>query len=361
MRNNTAIHLAVALGCVLSTVSAPAVDGFQSSPPAVGATPGGATDGALQSAKELQALVAPIALYPDALVAQILSAATFPDQVAVADNWLQSHKDLSGSKLVKEVDKESWSASVKALTSFPSVLDQMAKNLAWTSSLGEAYHNQADDVMKAVQTLRKQAKDSGNLKSSSQIKVVEPSPEVIEIQPANPQIVYVPVYNPAVIYGVPYVVPGYTAGEVAAATAISFGAGIAIGAMMAAPWGWHTWGCDWHGGVVVYNHSAFYGNAAWHGAYYHGGYHYGGYGYDNAYNHAGAYDRSAAYGHSVSRTTTVSSSSWAHSSGAFHDDGWSSRAASSRGWSSMHAGGFSGGRFGGGAGGFGGGHFGGRR
>jgi hypothetical protein len=160
-----------------------------------------------ETANELQALVAPIALYPDALIAQILSAATFPDQVAVASCWVQQNKSLTGSALVTAVDKQSWDPSVKALTEFPSVLDNMAKNLAWTSQLGEAYHNHQADVMKAVQTLRAEAKAAGNLKSGSQITVVQQSPSTIVIQPTNPQIVYVPQYNPTVIYGTPYVVP----------------------------------------------------------------------------------------------------------------------------------------------------------
>src|SRR5215470_17926553 len=142
-----------------------------------------------QSAEQIQALVAPIALYPDALVAQILSASTFPDQVALAQNWLLQHKDLTGSKLTKEVEKESWDPAVKALTAFPSVLDNMAKNLAWTSELGEAYHFQAKDVMEAVQALRAKAKAAGNLKSTTQMTVVQQSPTTIVIQPANPQVV----------------------------------------------------------------------------------------------------------------------------------------------------------------------------
>jgi uncharacterized membrane protein YgcG len=348
------VGLTVALGFVIVTMSSGALDGSQTPEPNPATTQGGATDGAPLPAKELQSLVAPIALYPDKLVAQVLTAATFPDQVALASNWVLQHKDLTGSALVQAVNKETWNASVKALTSFPSILDDMSKNLAWTSSLGEAYHNQAAAVMQAVQALRAQAKSAGNLKSSSQMKIVEPSPELIEIQPANPQIVYVPVYNPTVVYGVPYVVPNYTAGDVAVAAAIGFTAGIAMGALMTAPWGWGVWGCDWHGGVVVYNHTAFYGNAAWHGAYYHGGYH-GGYGYANTYNRA-AYDRTSDVNRSVTRTTSMSSSTLAHSGSSFHDDGWSSRAASSRGWGSMRAGGYSGGRFAGGGSGGGGFH-----
>src|SRR5271157_4561199 len=166
--------------------------------------------GAPMTATELQGLVAPIALYPDALVAQILSASTFPDQVAVADNWLQQNKNLTGSALMQAVNGQSWDASVKALTQFPSVLDKMAQSLAWTSSLGEAYHNQAADVMTAVQTLRAQAKAAGNLKSGPQITVVQQAPQTIVIQPTNPQVVYVPEYNPTVVYGTPYVTPGYS-------------------------------------------------------------------------------------------------------------------------------------------------------
>ncbi len=179
--------------------------------------------GTPQTAQELQALVAPIALYPDSLVAQILSAATYPDQVAVANNWLQQNKNLTGTALGQAVDKQSWDPSVKALTQFPSVLNNLAQNLAWTSQLGEAYHNQQADVMTAIQTLRAQAKAAGNLKSGSQITVVQQSPQTIVIQPTNPQIVYVPEYNPTVVYGTPYVVPGYSTGDLVAASALSFG------------------------------------------------------------------------------------------------------------------------------------------
>src|ERR1700751_6029383 len=169
--------------------------------------PAGSTEysgqGAPLSADQLEQLVAPIALYPDALVAQILGASTFPDQIPVANSWLQQNKNLTGTPLMEAVNKQPWDPSVKALTQFPSVLDNLAKNLSWTSALGEAYHNQAADVMTAVQKLRAEAKKAGNLKSGSQITVVQESPQVIVIQPANPQVVYVPQYNPTVVYGVP--------------------------------------------------------------------------------------------------------------------------------------------------------------
>ena len=138
------------------------------------------------TAEELQSLVAPIALYPDALVAQILTAATFPDQVAIANYWLQQNKTLTGSGLATAVDKQTWDASVKALTLFPSVLNNMAQNVSWTSQLGEDYHNQQAEVMTAVQTLRAKAKEAGNLKTTPQVTVVQKSPQVIVIQPTNP-------------------------------------------------------------------------------------------------------------------------------------------------------------------------------
>jgi uncharacterized membrane protein YgcG len=255
----------------------------QQSAPASGATSDYPGQGAPMTAAELQGLVAPIALYPDALVAQILSASTFPDQVAVADNWLQQNKSLTGSALMNAVNGQSWDPSVKALTQFPSVLDQMAQSLAWTSQLGEAYHNQQADVMAAVQTLRAQAKAAGNLKSGSQITVVQQSPQTIVIQPTNPQVVYVPTYNPAVVYGTPYVTPGYSTGALVATGLLSFGAGIAVGAMMSGGccgWGWNSWNCNWHGGGVYYHGGAYYGNNAWHGGYYGNGYN----NYNNAYH-----------------------------------------------------------------------------
>jgi hypothetical protein len=390
--------VSVAFSLLLSTVSSQMLYGFQnqSSVPETG----NPTETTPQSAAELQALVAPIALYPDSLVAQVLSAATFPDQVAIADYWLQQNNTLPGRALMQQVDKQSWDPSVKALTEFPSVLGDLAKNLTWTSSLGEAYHNQQAEVMTAIQTLRAQAKAAGNLKSSSQITVVQQSPQVIVIQPANPQIVYVPQYNPALIYGTPYVVPGYTPGDVAAAGIVGFGAGIAVGALMSGgccSWGYSSWNCGWHGTAVVYHGGAYYGNSAWHGGYYNGGYH-NGYGYNNAYNHSNVANNYRNNGNTYNRNVSgntvnvnkqnaqnfnanhaSASNSWAqrsdgsgthsdafsgmsgHSGGFGGSGGWSSMAESSRGWGSMHSSGFSGGRFGSGGGGFGGGGFGGGR
>ena len=389
--------LSAALSVVLSAASSQVLNGYQTAAPGPLPETGSPTEAASRSASQLQALVAPIALYPDSLVAQILTAATFPDQVAVADYWVQQNKSLTGSALMQAVDKQSWDPSVKALTEFDAVLDNMSKNLTWTSSLGEAYHDQQADVMTAIQTLRAQAKAKGNLKSTPQIKVVQQSPQVIVVQPANPQIVYVPQYNPTIVYGTPYVIPAYvaptyTTGDVVAAGLIGFGAGIAVGAMMSGgccSWGYSSWNCGWHGTAVVYHGGGYYGNSAWHGGYYNGGYH-SSYGYNNSYNHSNYYNNHSNYNSNYKNVSgnTINvnkqsaqnfqsahpsaSNSWAqHDSGsgthsnAFGgsgshsggSNGWSSRAESSRGWGSMHSSGFSGGRFGGGGRSFGGGVF----
>src|SRR5580704_85030 len=164
---------------------------------------------AQQSPKELQRLVAPIALYPDALVAQVLAASTYPAEIVEADRWIESHPNVKGEELAKEVDKQSWDPSVKALTQFPSVLENMDKNLSWTSSLGDAYANQPQDVMDAVQAMRQQAHQAGHLNSNEQEKVTTQGNTII-VEPANPEMVYVPAYDPWLVYGEPIVAyPGW--------------------------------------------------------------------------------------------------------------------------------------------------------
>src|SRR5262249_178997 len=252
LRRKLRSGLSVLLGFAVFITSAKALSEFGSLM-AAGDNTGAPTKAAPQSESELRALVAPIALYPDNLVGEVLAASTFPDQVAIANYWLQQHKDLKGNALVQAVDKQSWNESVKALTQFPTVLDNMAKSLTWTSQLGEAYHNQRSEVMSAIQALRKQAKAAGHLKSTSQMKVEQENAQTIVIEPANPEVVYVPQYNPAVIYGVPYSTPGYTGADVAAASALSFGAGVALGSLAGASWGWNSWGTNWSGGTVNFN------------------------------------------------------------------------------------------------------------
>ena len=180
--------LAYILSLLLVMMTTPGLEA-QNQP--AGGSSGYTGQGAPMSQQELDSLVSPIALYPDALVAQILSAATFPDQVSAANTRLQQNKTLTGNALGQAVNQQSWDPSVKALTQFPSVLNNMAQNLAWTSQLGEAYHNQQPAVMAAVQQLRAQAQAAGNLKTTSQQTVTTQSQggqQVIVIQPARSTI-----------------------------------------------------------------------------------------------------------------------------------------------------------------------------
>jgi hypothetical protein len=318
--------------CVPLILTTPFEAGAQQpAPPVSGGYSG---QGTPLSPDELQQLVAPIALYPDALVAQVLAAATFPDQVAFAASWLQQNSSLSGNNLMKAVDAQQWDPSVKALTQFPSVLGNLASNLSWTSALGEAYHTQAADVMAAVQVLRAKALAAGNLKSGSQLTVVQQSPQVIVIQSANPQVVYVPMYNPAVVYGYPYVTPGYSAATVAATGILAFGAGIAVGAMISGGccgWGYSSWNCGWHGTTtVVYRGGAYYGNSAWHGGYY-GSNGYGAAHYGTSYNSAtGTYARggtvSNGYG-SASAGKAYNPSTGTYARGASTSNAYGSQSA----------------------------------
>jgi hypothetical protein len=264
------------------------------------------------SADQLNSLVAPIALYPDALVAQVLAASTNPDQVAYADGWLAQNRNLTGQALAQAVDQQSWDPSVKALTQFPSVLDNLAHNLSWTSSLGQAFANQQSDVMAAVQAMRAKAQAAGTLQSNSQITITTPSPNTIVIQPANPQVVYVPQYNPTVVYGAPIVVPYYVPQPlpVSVGVRLYFGAPIAIGAWFGGGgwgggfgWGWHAWNVNWRccggGGntTIIYNHNTYINNHTWNNTNYNG-YHPWAGGAAGSQNHA-----------------------WYGNNGTFHPDG----------------------------------------
>jgi hypothetical protein len=218
-----------------------------------------ANSGTTQSPQELQQLVAPIALYPDALVSQILAAATYPTEVVEADRWMQGDPNLKGQELANEVDKRAWDPSVKALTQFPSVLANMDKNLSWASSLGDAYANQPRDVMDAVQVMRARAQQAGNLKSNTQEKV-ETQGNTIIIEPAEPEVVYVPTYDPWIVYGPPVVAwPGWYwhPGLYVPGPGIGFGLGFGLGFLTGFAWGWHHWGCDWGHRTVIYNHNTY--------------------------------------------------------------------------------------------------------
>ncbi len=220
------------------------------------------TDGvqsAHQSPEQLQQLVAPIALYPDNLVGQILAASTYPSQIVQAQRWMQQNRGLRGADLAKAVDQQSWDSSTKALTQFPKVLANMDKNLAWTSTLGDAYVNQQADVLDAVQVMRQHAQTAGNLKTTSQ-ETVTTDDSSISIQPSDPQIVYVPQYDPWVEYGYPVpMYPGWAPypGLYLAVPGIEFGLGFGFGFYSGFGWGWNNWGMDWHRHNVLYNHDSF--------------------------------------------------------------------------------------------------------
>jgi hypothetical protein len=256
------------------------------------------------SADQLYQLVAPIALFPDNLVAQVLAGSTYPDQITAAEDFVTRNPGLKGSALSAQIDPQPWDASVKALTTFPSVLDQMARNAQWTTALGNAYANDPSDVMNAIQVMRQRASKQGNLRSTAQQKVatqpavitgdigadeatdepqdtyyegpsmVQAPAQTIEIMPAQEDTVYVPSYDPQTVYGdeVPaypdysYEEPrGYSNGQLVTAGAVSFGVGILVGSLLEQHHrhdrsndyrdsndrppggGWHSWGVNWGG------------------------------------------------------------------------------------------------------------------
>jgi len=213
-----------------------------------------------QTPEQLQQLVAPIALYPDSLVAQILAASTFPEQIVQADRWVQEHPDLKGEALGQAVDQQPWDPSVKAITAFPSVLGNMDKNLSWTSSLGDAYYNQQQAVMDAVQVMRQKAQQAGTLKSTPQ-QTVTTQGSTVTIEPASPEIVYVPAYDPWLVYGYPIVPwPGWYPypGIWYEGPYLSFGIGFGIGFFGGFGWGWPYWGFDWYHRYPIFNHNRYY-------------------------------------------------------------------------------------------------------
>jgi len=309
------------------------------------------------TAEQAQQLVAPIALYPDELVAQILAASTYPTEIVEAERWLQQNSSLKGAQLASEVDKQSWDPSVKALTQFPSVLANMDKNLSWTSALGDAYFNDQQAVLNAVQVMRKRAQDAGTLKTTPQQNVTTQGQTII-IEPANPQVVYLPEYDPWLIYGAPLAVyPGYYAGPWIGGPIISFGIGFPIGWGFGWGWGWPAWGCNWGGGFVVFNHARFISRS--HTFFNHGhGFNHGGDFHGHDFNgHENHFDHRADRGFAAPHVERGGRP------GAFSgfDHGGVANQHSFRGQSSfgggMHGGGVAGGTHGGGFGG--GGHGGG--
>src|SRR6266849_5236801 len=269
---------------------------------------------------------------------------------------MHQHPDLKGEQLGQEVDKQSWDPSVKALTQFPSVLANMDQNLSWTSQLGDAYVNQEQDVLNAVQVMRQEAQKAGNLKSTPQQTVTTQGQEIV-IQPANPQVVYVPVYDPWLVYGPPLAIyPGWApyGGLYAVGPGISFGLGFGIDVFGGFGWGWHHWDTDCHRHNIIYNHNTYISHSRtfenrnnFHGG---GGFHGGGVAGGGGF-HGGGAGRGIGGGGAAGATPHMQPGT---QSGAFSgfNHGGTARGFSSRGQSSFGGGG---GGFRGGGGGHGGG------
>ena len=205
--------------------------------------------------EELDQILAPIALYPDSLIAQILMASTFPLEVVQAERFAKQNASLKGEALTKALESQSWDPSVKSLVNFPQVLTMMNEKLDWTQKLGDAFLAQQKPVLDTIQSLRAKAQAAGNLKTTKEQTVIVEQ-KIIKIEPADPQVIYVPTYNPTVVYGAwaypaypPYYY--YPPGYVATRTAFAFASGVALGAA----WG-YAWGnTNYNGGNVNINNS----------------------------------------------------------------------------------------------------------
>src|SRR5271165_26849 len=234
MRRNLSLLLSLSLFLTVLPEGLWATQNTSTTPPTSAQGPGYPT----KTPEQLQQLVAPVALYPDPLLAQVLGASTLPVKVVEADRWLQAHANLKGDALAKAVDQQPWDPSIKGLTAFPSVLDYLDKNLSWTAALGDAYYDQPKDVTEAVQVMRQKAQQAGNLKTTSQ-QVVTTEGSTIVIEPASTEVVYVPEYNSTVVY-----VEGSSSSS---DSGEAFAAGVAVGVLAGYEWGWASWGYSWGG------------------------------------------------------------------------------------------------------------------
>jgi hypothetical protein len=349
------------------------------------------------SPQQLDDLVAPIALYPDTVLSQILAASTYPIEVVEAQQWLQQNRNLKGKKLLDEAKKQNWDPSVQALVVFPDVLTRLNQDIRWTTDLGNAFLAQQADVMHAVQDLRAKAEANGKLKSTPQENVTtetQNGQSAIEIMPPDPEQIYIPNYNPAYVWGPPLY--GYYPPLLYPGIDVGFGfwPGIDLGFYFGGGWGlWGGfgwgWGPNWFGGGLFVNGNFFhrYGFGDFHpglgGAWAHNPAHRGGVAYPNRavanrYGGAGARGGAAFRGGAVGsrggegfrggaaggRSFAARPEGGSHSAFGGIQNGAATRMQSDHGFSSMgHSGGFGGGGFrgGGGGGGFHGGGGGGRR
>jgi hypothetical protein len=206
--------------------------------------------------------VAPIALYPDTLVAQVLTASTYPLQVVDADRWRQAQASASSDQIASGANMQSWDPSVKAMTAFPEVLAEMDQNLQWTTQLGNAYYNQSQEIFAAVQLMRQRAQAAGNLQNTPQ-EAVSYNQGNILLAPVNPQLIYVPAYNPWTVYGQPVSpYPKFSLlgalGSFLGSSPVQFGLRIAMTAFSHMSWGWLGWGLSWLAHTVLFHQSNYY-------------------------------------------------------------------------------------------------------
>jgi Protein of unknown function (DUF3300) len=239
-------------------------------------TPAPPSTGSAQrlTAQQLDDLVAPVALYPDPLLGEVLAASTYPFGIAEAEQWVHDHLKWKPSKLMDEAKKQSWDPSIQGLVAFPQVLAHLSQDTAWTTALGDAFLAQQSDVMQSVQRMRVQAQANGKLQSTPQESVTASNRggnSVIDIEPADPDVWYVPNYNPSYVWGPPAF--GYYPALLYPGLDVGFGwyPGIDLGLYFGGwgGWGWGGWGWspDWYGGGIIVNQSFFhrYGFHHFHG------------------------------------------------------------------------------------------------
>jgi hypothetical protein len=243
------------------------------------------------TAQQLDNLVAPLALYPDPLLSQVLVAATYPLEVVEANQWLQQNRSLTGTALMDAAKQQNWDPSVQALVAFPDVLTRLNQDVRWTTDLGNAFLGQQTDVMAAIQRLRVRAQANGKLRTTPQETVTtqnQNGQQAISIQPADPQVIYVPTYDPTYVWGAPAF--GYYPPLYYPAYGFGWGFGIPFGGLYAGwgGWGGWGWGFNWFGGGLFIN-GGFFGRY---------GYGYGGF-------HGGAFAGNRAWAHNYSRASVA--------------------------------------------------------
>jgi Protein of unknown function (DUF3300) len=229
------------------------------------ASPGNAQPAALVSPQQLDDLVAPVALYPDPLVGELLAAATYPMEIAEAEQWVRDHPGWKPSKLMDKAKKENWDPSVQGLVAFPDVLGRLSHDIGWTTQLGNAFLAQQADVMQAVQRMRSEAQAKGTLRSTPQETVTTQNQNgqtAISIEPANPDLWYVPDYNPAYVWGPPvfgaYPPLLYPGIDVGFGWDPGIDLGLYFGGWGGWEWGGWGWAPDWYGGNILIDHSFFH-------------------------------------------------------------------------------------------------------